>query len=84
MQKHRRLDPKGRDYATVLRWIDEGAPRSLAVEPTLDRIEMFPTSRRMVPREQQAVLVLAHDSDGSVVDVTGRSAFEEDHRDRPR
>lgn len=71
-----RLQPDGRDYDTLLRWIADGAPRSLPDEPELTAIEIFPPARRMVPRETQRTLVLARYSDGSVVDVTDRSAFQ--------
>ncbi len=71
-----RLSVDGHDYVTIRRWIEAGAPRRIADEPKLESVELLPNQRRQVPMESQQTLVLAHYSDGSVVDVTDRSAFQ--------
>ncbi|MCO6453970.1 MAG: DUF1549 domain-containing protein [Pirellulaceae bacterium] len=72
----RRLAEDGDDYATILRWIETGATRRIEGEPTLVRVEVAPTERRLRPGESQPLVVTAFYTDGSQRDVTGRSGFQ--------
>ena len=71
-----RLDPQSTDYRTVRRWIAEGMPRRVAGESTLERIEIFPTSRIMAPDAPQQLIVTAFYADGTHRDVTRLSAYQ--------
>jgi hypothetical protein len=71
-----RLPSDSEDYATLLRWINNGTPRMIENEPTLVSVEVFPQQRSMKPSEQQQLVVMAEYSDGNRHDVTGQSAFQ--------
>jgi len=71
-----RLPSNSDDYATLLRWINNGTPFAIENEPTLTSVEVFPQQRSMKPSEQQQLVVMAEYSDGSRYDVTGQSAFQ--------
>ncbi|MDE0818180.1 MAG: DUF1549 domain-containing protein, partial [Pirellulaceae bacterium] len=71
-----RLPSDSDDYATLLRWINNGTPLAIENEPTLVSVDVFPQQRSMKPSEQQQLIVMAEYSDGSRNDVTGQSAFQ--------
>ena len=71
-----RLPVESHDYATVLRWLTNGAQRRVPEEPRLERISMFPRFRVMKPRDKQQLLVTAHYSDGSRRDVSRQTQFQ--------
>ena len=71
-----RLPVDGVDYNTILRWINDGMPRSIPDEPTLSGVTVFPELRDMRPNESQQLVVTAHYSNGSSRDVTGQTAFQ--------
>lgn len=71
-----RLDRNGEQYATLLRWIESGAPRRQPDTPPLERISVEPVSRSMVGGATQQLAVTAHYADGSTRDVTALAAYQ--------
>lgn len=69
------LDKSSDEYAILLGWIEQGAASPTANDPTLVKLEAFPTERTMRPNETQHILVRATFSDGMVRDVTERALF---------
>ena len=64
------------EYNVLLDWIKQGAPEGTASDPRLERIEVYPAGRRMLPGEKQHLLVEAYYSDGSMRDVTDLATFK--------
>ncbi len=71
-----RLKSDSADYATLRRWIEQGLPRRLANEPTLQRVEVQPGRCVAKSGEAGTLRVTAIYSDGSQRDVTGRTIFQ--------
>ncbi|QDV68851.1 hypothetical protein Poly24_25640 [Rosistilla carotiformis] len=71
-----RLDPKSEGYATLRRWIAQGAPNSTDAEPTLTSIEVLPGRETVAAESEQQLKSLAHYSDGSSRDVTELAVYE--------
>ncbi|MBL8796258.1 MAG: DUF1553 domain-containing protein [Planctomycetia bacterium] len=71
----KRLDPNGRDYQLILRWIGSGAPFGHASDSQVVRISVTPVHRLLAPRSTQQLAVTAHYSDGSMRDVTRQSEY---------
>ncbi|WP_417734753.1 DUF1549 domain-containing protein [Rosistilla oblonga] len=71
-----RLDPKSEGYATLRRWIAQGAPNSTGAEPTLTSIEVLPGHETVAAGSQQQLKSIAHYSDGSSRDVTELAVYE--------
>jgi hypothetical protein len=72
--KLRKSDPA---FALIRDWIAEGCRIDTATAPNCVKIEVFPPSGRVLkmPAHTQQLGVLAHFSDGSVVDVTPLAVF---------
>ena len=49
----------GRDYQRVKQWLEDGAPGPAANEPTVAKLDVFPTVRVMVAGEEQQLAVTA-------------------------
>ncbi|MFO0885176.1 MAG: hypothetical protein U0894_13465 [Pirellulales bacterium] len=71
-----RLAKDSAAYETLLRWIEEGAPRSTPNQPELVKVTVFPEKIVLRPKEKHRVVVTAHYSDGTTADVTGDCAFQ--------
>jgi hypothetical protein len=71
-----RLKAGSREYDTLRRWLEDGAPAPTAKDPTVKKLEVWPAVRVLVPGEQQQVLVRAVWSDGAVEDVTPLVTFD--------
>jgi len=71
----KRLDPNGRDYQLMLRWIRSGTPFGNASDPHLVRISVTPGHRLLAPKSAQHLAVTAHYSDGSIRDVTRQAEY---------
>ena len=69
------LDPTGRDYQTLKRWILLGMPRRGNEAPRLESVSVTPSLRLMRAKETQALLVTAHFSDGTEIDVTRHATY---------
>ena len=72
----KRLDAAGDDYRLIVRWIRQGMPYGKSTDPSVARIEVWPTERTLKPQGEQQLVVLAHYSDGSVEDVTRSAVYE--------
>ncbi len=71
-----RLEADSHSYRLMRRWIKQGMPYGNANDPTVARIEVFPTERTMGQHAEQQLLVIAHYTDGATEDVTGTVKFE--------
>jgi hypothetical protein len=58
------------DYSVLSEWIKAGAPRPKPTDPTLQRLEVFPTVTTLKSGDKQQILVRALYSDGHAEDVT--------------
>jgi hypothetical protein len=74
-----RFKPDSVSYDLLKRWLDDGAPEPAANDPHVTSLDAWPAKRRMVPGEQQQVLIRAHWSDGRVTDVTPWARFDAVH-----
>jgi hypothetical protein len=68
-------------YRTVLRWIEQGAPNNRTADPTVTHITVLPAERLMERASQQQLVVVAHLSDGSTMDVTRVARFDSNNTD---
>jgi hypothetical protein len=71
----KRLDPKGRDYQLILRWIRSGTPFGKDSDPKVANITVTPGHRLLAPQSVQQLAVTAHYSDGSSRDVTHQAEY---------
>jgi len=71
-----RLAADGDDYATLLRWIEAGAPRRLHNEPRLVAVSVSSAGQYLQPNESFQIKLTAAYSDGTTRDVTTRSQFQ--------
>ena len=71
----KRFDPQHPYYATILRWIESGAPRTGTNAAHLESISITPSELFLAPNQQHRLVVTATFSDGSRRDVTGLTAF---------
>ncbi len=65
-----------REYATIRRWLEDGVPAPTAKDPTVQKVEVWPTARTLVPGETQQLLVRATWTDGRTEDVTSLVTFD--------
>lgn len=77
----RRIDADSPAYRILLRWIEQGAPFGRASDPVVTRIEVLPKERVLARHGSQQLSVIAHQSDGSSVDVTRLAQFEVNDRE---
>lgn len=70
-----RLRMHSREYNLLKRWLEDGAPEPSSKDATVTALEVWPSQRRMVPEEQQQILVKATWSDGRTEDVTATAQF---------
>jgi len=63
-------------YRLMLRWIEQGAPYGTKNDATVTRIEVLPRQRVLAFNSHQQLTVIAHLSDGKVLDVTRMTQFE--------
>lgn len=71
-----RLRASSREYDTLRRWIEDGAPAPTAKDPTVTKLEIWPPARVLVVGEQQQLLARVVWSDGLVEDVTPLVSFD--------
>ena len=71
-----RMAVDSHEYRTVRRWMAQGMPFGNADDPKVERLEVFPSVRRMDPKSRQQMKVLAHYSDGEIHDVTHVATYE--------
>ncbi len=63
-------------YNQIRRWIEQGMPYSQPDDPIVTHIEVFPHKGLLDHHSQQQLIVIAHLSNGSTVDVTRMAQFE--------
>jgi len=71
-----RLDESSSDYRLMRRWIEQGAPKGSAADPSLVRIEVYPQSNILDRHTAHQMLVTAYYSDGRTRDVTHEAQFK--------
>jgi hypothetical protein len=72
-----RFGPDSADYATLKRWIAEGAKPDPAATPKLKSLEVTPSDRVLLHgADEQQLVVRASFDDGSVRDVTHLAVYE--------
>jgi hypothetical protein len=65
-----RLDPDSLEYRVLAEWIAGGTPGPSANDPQITKVEVLPKHSVQQPNATQQLVVLAHFSDGHVVDAT--------------
>ena len=74
-QGGKRFTADGFEYSSIKRWIEQGAPDSIA--PALESIEVLPAYQRIAQGHRSArVIVQARFADGTIRDVTRWSRLE--------
>ena len=63
-------------YETILRWIEQGAPRRVKTDPVLERISLSPSQQTIERMSELPLVVTAHYSDGSTRDVTSLTTYQ--------
>ncbi len=71
-----RIEPTSDEYRRLIRWIAEGAPRTTAADPRLEKIEISPAPHSLAAQQSEQLTVTAHYSDGSQRNVTDTCAFQ--------
>jgi Protein of unknown function (DUF1549)/Protein of unknown function (DUF1553) len=71
-----RLEVDTHSYRLMRRWIMQGMPYGSDSDPTVARIEVFPTERTMPRSGEQQLMVIAHYTNGATEDVTSTVKFE--------
>src|SRR4051812_48448059 len=72
----RTFSASGREYQTLLRWIQAGCPGPDAKSPTVSKLEVTPGDKVMKPGDTQQLAAFATFSDGSRKDVTWLTKFD--------
>lgn len=71
----KRFEIASDDYQLLLRWIEQGAERSVAGEPSIEKVELAKTDFSIAPGGTSQLSVLATYSDGSTRDVTAKTGY---------
>jgi len=71
-----RLEPNGRDYFVLKRWIEAGLPRHAPDAPKLVKVNVSPVEAVMTFEQSQPLSVTAEYSDGTTRNVTALSAYQ--------
>lgn len=71
-----RIEADSSAYRTLRRWIEQGLPYGKPDDPTIARIDVLPVEPVLGRDCQQQLLVTAHYTDGSAVDVTRCTTFD--------
>jgi hypothetical protein len=77
----KKFDSESPYYRILVRWIEQGTPYGRPTDPTVTRIEVLPGERLLDRKSQQQLAVIAHQSDGTSVDVTRLAQFEVNDRE---
>jgi hypothetical protein len=77
----KRLDVSSDEYKIVRRWIAAGMPFGSDQDPVVTKITVYPEQRIITRQNRQQFAVLAHYSDGTVLDVTQRAQYESNDPD---
>jgi len=71
-----RIPTESAEFETLRGWIAAGVPVGDPKAPRVTAIEMQPSERRLSPKGQQQLRVMATYSDGKIVDVTHHARFQ--------
>ncbi len=71
-----KLRLNSREYETLRRWMEDGAPEPPAKEATVTKLDVFPAKRVMAANDLQQLAVTAIWSDGRREDVTPLAQFD--------
>lgn len=77
----KRLEPDSRDYQLIRRWIAQGMPYGRPEDPTVARVDVYPTERTLDRSGEQQLVVKATYTDGSVEDVTAGAQYDSNDKD---
>jgi hypothetical protein len=77
----KRMEVDSDEYKLIKRWIAAGTPFGQPSDPHVVKISVFPDHRIVQRNNRQQFAVLAHYSDGSVIDVTKRAQYESNDPD---
>jgi hypothetical protein len=72
----KRLEAGSDEYKLIRRWIASGTPYGDPKDPVVTKISVYPEHRSLTRSNRQQFAVLAHYSDGAVLDVTQRAQYE--------
>lgn len=76
-----RLESDSQEYRVLRRWISQGMKPGKAEDRRVVGLAVTPDVRRMLPKQEQQISVVARYSDGSVEDVTPSVQFESNDAD---
>jgi uncharacterized protein DUF1549/uncharacterized protein DUF1553/Big-like domain-containing protein len=71
----KRIGTGSPEYRVISQWIASGTPAPAPWDPVMTRLEVFPSTARLKPGDEQTVVVRAHFSDGHAEDVTRWAKF---------
>lgn len=71
----KRIEKDSAEYQLLLRWIEQGAQRSVADEPTLSKVALQESAFLLKPNQLANLSVVATYSDGSQRDVTNLATY---------
>lgn len=71
-----KLKANSREYATLLRWLEDGAPEPEVNPATVVKLEVYPSARILAVGGQQQLAITAIWSDGRREDVTPVTQFD--------
>ncbi|HKA05887.1 MAG TPA: DUF1553 domain-containing protein [Gemmataceae bacterium] len=71
-----RIKQRGREYETIRRWLEDGAPEPEPTAAIVTKLTVFPPARVVEPGETQQLAVTATWSDGHSEDVTPLAQFD--------
>jgi hypothetical protein len=77
----KRMEVDSDEYKIIKRWIAAGTPFGRPSDPHVTKITVFPEHRIVQRSNRQQFAVLAHYSDGNVLDVTQRAQYESNDPD---
>ncbi len=66
----KRFATRSPEYGVIAQWIAAGTPAPADWDPSMTRLEVFPSAARLKPGDEQPLVVRAHFSDGHAEDVT--------------
>ena len=72
----KKMEAGSYEYERIRLWLEQGAPGPVDPEPTVDGLQVYPPSRVLRPGEEQRLVVVAHQTDGAVRDVTDDAKFD--------
>jgi hypothetical protein len=71
----KRFAARSPEYGVIAQWIAAGTPAPAEWDPSMTRLEVFPSTARLEPGNEQPIIVRAHFSDGHAEDVTRWAKF---------